>query len=426
MADNIFADNHARGAVPEGELVSGVSLAVILIGLMLTLPMFVLGGEVISGLGAKRGAAAIAAAGLIVAVLASVTGFVGEKTRLSTYSIIIAPFGTIGARLLTALLASVAVGWFGVTVGFFGAAVDTAMREVAGAAFPVWAYSLGGGALMTGTVLFGFKGIDLLNRIAVPLLALVLIWSGAKLLGEVSWTELLATPARTDGAITSFGLGVSATLGILAGVAGGMPDLTRFARRATDVYVACLLSFASLSMAFAVLAGAPSLMTGSADFTANLIAVGLGAPALAALILATWTTNIINLYAASLSLGRLTRAPDWFLTLGAGAAGTGFALAGATQIFIGLLLVISALIPPIAGVYVTHFFLTGEAGEVEGEGRKLRASAFAAWGLGGATALTTTFTPAALTTVPAIDAFAVAAVVYALATLALRGAVKAP
>lgn len=425
MADNIFADNHARGAVPEGEFVSGFSIAVVLIGLMLTLPVFVLGGEILSGLGAASGAVAIFVAGLIIAAIASVTGYIGAKTRLSTYSIIIAPFGALGARCLTVPLALVAIGWFGMTVGFFGEAVDVALREIAGIDLPSWMYSLGGGVLMTGTVLFGFKGISFLNRFAVPLLAMVLFWSGGKLLEQMPLGELLAAPGRIDGAISSFGIAVSAVLGGLAAVAGGMPDLTRFAKRSRDVYAACLLSFASLSMVLTILAGAPSLMTGNADFTANLIAVGLGAPAVATLILATWTTNIINLYAASLSLGRIfsVRA-DWMLTLGGGLVGTVFAVAGATQIFISLLLVVSALVPPVAGVYVTHYFLTGEAGEARAE--RFRLSAFIAWGFGGAVALTTTFTALSLTSVPTIDAIFVSAATYLALSVALRRAAKAP
>jgi cytosine permease len=423
MSNNVLADNHARGVVPESEFVTGVSITVVLMGLMLTLPMFVLGGEVLTSLGATKGVAAIFIAGGLIAVLASTTGFIGARTRLSTYSIIIAPFGVVGAKFLTALLSIVAVGWFGVTVGFFGDAVDVTLREVVDLDLPVWIYSLGGGALMTGTILFGFKGIDMLNRFAVPLLVLVLIWSGVKLLSLSPFEDLWATTSRIDAPIASFGHGVSAVLGILAAVAGGMPDLTRFVRSGGAVIAACFLSFASISMAFTVLAGAPGLVTGSSDFTANLIAIGMGAPALATLILATWTTNIINLYAASLSLGRLIeKPPDWMLTVGAGAAGTAFALAGAAQIFISLLLIISAMVPPIAGVYITHYFLTGEAGEVCRE--KVRLSAFAAWALGGGVALATTFLQFSLSSVPAIDALAVAALSYSALTLA--GKARAP
>jgi len=190
MPKNMFADNHARGVVPDTEVVSGATLSIVLIGLMLTLPMFVLGGELLTGLGAKRGIAAFLVSGTLLATLASITGVIGARTRLSTYSIIIAPFGTLGAKALTALLTSVAIGWFGVTVGFFGEAVDVTLREIAGVEQPAWIYELGGGALMTGTVLFGFRGIDLLNRIAVPMLVLVLIWSGATLLGQSSLDEL--------------------------------------------------------------------------------------------------------------------------------------------------------------------------------------------------------------------------------------------
>lgn len=426
MSNNIFADNHARGTVPENEYVSGVSIGVVLVGMMLTLPIFVLAGEVLAALGAAAGVAAVFIGGVILAVIASVTGYVGAKTRLSTYSIIIAPFGTLGARGLTALFAVVASGWFGVTVGFFGQALDVAFREIAGVEAPFWVYALGGGALMTGTVLFGFKGISLLNRYAVPLLALVLVWAGVKLLGEMSFADLLAVEARPNAAIPSFGLAVSAVVGSVIAAACGMADLARFARRRRDVYIAAFLSFASLSMGLSILSGAPSLMTGDADFTSNLIAVGLGAPAIATLILATWTTNIINLYAASLSLGRLVRVrDDWVLTAVAGAAGTIFALAGATGIFINLLLIISALIPPIAGVFATHYFLTGEAGE-GARAERLRVSAFAAWAAGGGVALATTFTPLSLSTVSAIDALAVSAAVYFALSLAARKAAKAP
>jgi cytosine permease len=416
MSRKILADNHARTIVPASESVSGLSLAFVLIGLMLTLPMFVLGAEVLSGLGAKRGSAAIVIAGILVAALASVTGVIGARTRLSTYSIIIAPFGVLGAKILTALLALVAVGWFGVTVGFFGEAVDVAMRDIAGVMLPPWVYGLGGGVLMTATVLFGFNGISLLNRIAVPMLALVLIWSGFSLLDQFSLREIWTADGRPEGTIRSVGLGVSAVVGLLAAAAGGMPDLTRFARSGRAVVTACLLSFASLSMGFAILAGAPGLVTGSSDFTANLIAIGLGAPALATLILATWTTNIVNLYAASLSLGRLIEnRPDWILTLGAGAAGVAFALAGATQVFIGVLLTISALVPPIAGVYVSHYFLAGAAPDASA--KRVRLTAAAAWALGGGAGLTTTFSGLSLTTVPAIDALAIAAIGYSALTI---------
>jgi len=416
MSNNIFAENYARGVVPEKELVSGVTLAIVLIGMMLTLPMFVLGGELLKGLGARQGVAAFFFAGVLLAALASVTGFIGAKTRLSTYSIIIAPFGAIGAKALTAVLSTVAIGWFGVTVGFFGEAVDVTLREIAGVEWPAWIYKLAGGALMTGTVLFGFKGIDLLNRIAVPLLVLVLIWSGITLLGQSSLEELWRTQGRADASIQSFGLGVSTVLGIVAGLAGGMPDLMRFARTSNDVFVACVMSFGSLSIVFTILAGGPSLVTASSDFTENLIAIGLGAPALATLILATWTTNIVNLYAASLSLARLIeKRTDWILTVGAGVAGTVVALSGATQHFIGILFVIGAMIPPIAGVYIAHYFLTREAGETTTA--KLRPRALIAWALGSGAAFMTTFSQISLSTVPAIDAFAISASVYAVITL---------
>jgi len=421
MRQNFFPDNHARGAVPSGEHVSGLAIGVVLIGMTLTLPMFILTGEVMSGLGAAAGAGAVVLAGGLVAVTATLTGLVGVRTRLSTYSILAAPFGRLGARCLTALFSVVAVGWFGVTVGFFGAALDLAVQDVVGADLPFWLHALGGGAFMTGTVLFGFRGIAALNRVAAPLRALVLVWAGVWVLEQMPLEDFIELRGRADGAFSDFGAAVSALLGAVFAAAAAMPDLARFARRGRDVCIAAFVSFASVSAALSILAGAPSLITGDPDFMANLIAIGLGAPAAAALILATWTTNVINLYAASLSLGRLVRLRrDWVLTLLAGAAGTALALAGVTTAFIPLLMVVGALIPPVAGVYVVHFLMRGagdaRAGDEAAQGaaqRAFRFSAFAAWAAGSAVALAATYVTPSMTGAPAIDGLTISMAVYA-------------
>lgn len=114
----MFADNHSRTTVPDSEFVSSISIAGVIVGVTLTLPVFILAGEIMTGLGAAAGAAAMAVGGLCLMLLAMVTGYIGMKTRLTTFSIMRAPFGVLGAKILTFMWSLTLIGWFGLTVGF--------------------------------------------------------------------------------------------------------------------------------------------------------------------------------------------------------------------------------------------------------------------------------------------------------------------
>ena len=75
-------------------------------------------------------------------------------------------------------------------------------------------------------------------------------------------------------------------------------------------------------------------------------------------ILASWSSNDNNLYSASLSLTSvLEKFPKWVVTILAGLAGGAVALIGGLEQFEPFLSVLGTFIPPIAGVYVTDFFM---------------------------------------------------------------------
>ena len=410
----MFADNHSRTTVPDAELVSSISIAGVIIGVTLTLPVFILAGEIMTGLGAAAGAAAMAVGGACLTLLALVTGYIGMKSRLTTFSIMRAPFGVMGAKILTFMWSLTLIGWFGLTVGFFGQAVDTVMREAASVELPARLYGFIGGVLMIVTVLYGFRAMDWLNRIAVPLLAVVLLWALTHLGQAMPLSELLQIEGRGDARIATFGAGVTAMIAALAAMASGMPELTRFARRRRDTILASLLSYPTFAVLLLAIAGAPAVYTGNPDFTANLIAVGLGLPALIIVIVATWTTNIANIYVGSLALARVfNKPPDWIVTLGIGSVGVAFALAGGADYFISFLVLIGALLPPIAGVYVAHFFIVGNVQEAATSPASI-AAAFIAWACGAGVAMLTSFKDVVLTTVPAVDSLLTAGVIYAV------------
>ena len=104
-----LTDNHSRAPVPDGETVGALRIATVLVGVVITLPAFLLGAEILTGLGAVRGMIAILGGGVILIVLAALTMRAGAETRLSTYNLIGRAFGDTGALAVNGLLTDLAL-----------------------------------------------------------------------------------------------------------------------------------------------------------------------------------------------------------------------------------------------------------------------------------------------------------------------------
>ena len=130
------------------------------------------------------------------------------------------------------------------------------------------------------------------------------------------------------------------------------------------------------------------------------------------MVLASWTTNVSNLYSSSLGLGQaFPRAEKRHIVLAAGIVGLMVSLAGIRDYFVDFLIFLGVLIPPIAGVYIYHAL----AGIPACRG-KLSFSALGAWMGGAGLAMMTSAGWFTLTGVPALDSLFAAVFLYLLAT----------
>jgi cytosine permease len=354
-AANTF-NNHSNSPIPDRETVSGWKIAMVIVGISITLPAFLVGAEVMFALGALQGLAAIVCAGAILTVVAILTMLVGAKCRLSTYNILQFPFGQQGAKYINLLLSLSLFGWFGVTATLFGQACQQAVLELFALDLPSALYTALGSLLMVCTALFGFSAIERLSRLAVPLMLLVLLSSVVTLMSDYSLAEVLAIPGH-KGPLSEFSIAVSAIVGAFMVGATIVSDMSRFSRGSKDSLIGSLLSYGSGSLLILIAAGIPSLVTGEKDLMNNLYQTGLGAPALVIMILATWTTNTNNLYSASLGIAQvLPRVPDGVITLACGVLGGAFGLLGIMEYFVDFLLILGVAIPPLAGIYLVDFY----------------------------------------------------------------------
>ena len=412
-------DNHSREPVPAREQVTGVRIAVIIIGIGITLPAFLVGAEIVSSLGFFPSLLALATAGIILAAIATLAMLIGARTHLSTPAIIRLTFGHAGSKFVNAFLASTLLGWYGVTVILFGRAAGRAIEDVGGASVSPMLLVAFGSALMALTTIFGFRAIDRLSRIAVPLLALMLLAAVTLAVQGTGWAELMRLkPSLGHGTIYSIGSGASLIIGgFMVGVTI-TPDLSRFARRDSDAVKGALLSYGSGSQLVLFMTGVPALATGEKDLIVTMSMLGLGLPALAVLLLATWTTNVNNLYSASLGFAQvLPRWRDWLITLVAGLAGTALAIVIGMENFVGFLVFLAVAIPPIAGIYITDFFLLRRFARLPSAQERVpswNATAFAAWLAASGVGTYEVFNKVSASGVPALDTVVVAAVAFYL------------
>ncbi len=407
------ADPAAGGPVAAAERVSGFNIALIIVGITISVPAFIIGGQIMLALGLRGGMAALLLGGLLLATLGSVTMMTGMRSGLSSYALIDRAFGTLGAKGINLLIALTIIGWYSVTADMFGRALHSQLPATG--APPAWALTLLGSLAMIGTTLFGFRGIDRFSRLVVPLLLAVMLW-GVWMVGRhASWEALWLAVRPANSAVPSIAAGASVVAGsLMVGVAIA-PDVGRFARSMGHAAAAAGLSYGLASPFVFWLAGLPALLSGEADFLTNLLQLGR-LPVLLVLTFAVWTTNVGNLYSASLAGAQLC--PGFSrrtVTLLGGALGTALALSGISNQLIPLMMWLSILIPPIAGIYVIHYWRRGRHQmDVDRPAARISLSALCAWFIANLAGWLSMTGRIHVTSIVALDSLLVAILAYLL------------
>jgi cytosine permease len=416
-------DASSRVPVDESETVSGFQIGVVLIGISITLPLMYSAGELAQGAGFTHAVIATLTGALILSLMSIPAAIVGVKSRLSSYMIIEHTFGYAGAKFVNFWFGVFLLGWYAVTAELFGRTLFLAAGELSALAVPEWAYTVMSSALVTVTTIYGFKAIDRLALVAVPFLLLALMAVVVLSLREVSVAELL----RTEGDAIDMPTAISAVIG--AAIVGVVltPDLTRYARNVRDCITASFLGQGG-GMSIAYIVGMiPVLAWNELEPMNYMFLIGYGGMALAVIVFATWTTNVINLYStalaarASVPLGRYRS-----VVVVSGIVGTAAALIGISDNLIDFLVVMGLLVPPIAGVYLSDFFLFTRrdfsASRLEGR-PAIRVNAVVV-GLGvGVLSAWMYYTGRSLTSIGALDSlFLSIAIYYPLQKLTGKGA----
>jgi len=413
VSDNA-GDLHAHAPVPEGVTVPGWRVGLIVASFSIGLPDFLNGAHNALALGFWGAVGAAFIAALILCVGGCFTSVVSVRSRLSTYLLVRRSFGTGGAALINTVIALIHFCWFGVNASFFGEAMVQA-AEANGVAGNFTLFVILGSVLMTVSTIIGFKALDRLAVVAVPVLAVIL--------AAVAWVALdrygLVTATAPDPAEPmDFGIAVSALIGAYMLAVATMPDLSRYTRTTRGAIASMVLSFPIATPLMMTAAAIPALATGETSIMKLVVQFGFGTPVLFLLVLPTWTVNALNLYSSSLSLGTtFPKVRPWLFTVLGGTIGAGFALIGILDAFIPFLLFLGLIIPPIAAIYVIDALTIWRGADSAASIADLPAvrwPALATWLGSIVVAVLAAYRGWTVTTVPALDATLFAALVYVL------------
>ncbi len=413
---------YANAPLPEHLTVAGWRVALIIASFNIALPGFLNGAQTGLALGFWPAVLAALAAGLILCATACFTAWASVRTRLTTYLLIQRSFGRWGAALVNIVVAIVHYCWFGVNVSFFAGAIVALVGQ--GYAIPgnFGTFVVAGSILMTVSTIFGFRALDRLALVAVPLLGAIL--ATAAILAMQRYGVVLE-PSANPPVPMSFGIALSALVGGNMLTVAAMPDLARYIRSARGAVTSMVLSFPIATPLLLIAAALPALATGETDIMRLVTMLGFGLPVLLILILSIWTINAANLYSASLSMSAtFPKVREWVFICIGGAVGGGFAVLGIIDSFVPFLLFLGILIPPIAAIYVIDTFITfrsADAAESIAALPPVRWPAVATWLGSLVVALGAERLGLTLTTVPMIDATIVATLAY-LAVIRLRAA----
>ncbi|MEM6833425.1 MAG: cytosine permease [Pseudomonadota bacterium] len=345
---NEFAD----GAVPESVTSSALHLALIIIGGTIGFSVFIVAAQIGGALGYAQAALAFALGSFVLGVLATLTSYIGARSRLSTYLLTQYAFGIRGAKLANAAVAISLIGWYGVISNFLGQAGRQMLMDAFGFTAPTWVMVLIASSLMIFITIRGFKGIDKLALYLVPIMLLFL--------GFAAWRSFFA---GTGAPVTltsdfSFQTAVSAVVGSYISGAIIQPDYSRFAKSHSGAIWSVFVALAVIFPIVQFLSAIPSVSVGNPDLLATMAALGLSIPAFFLLALGAWSSNVLCLYSSGLSIATLTDKINLqHIIFVIGVIGTAVAFAPAQGYLVNFLVVLGVVIPPIGAIYVVDGFI---------------------------------------------------------------------
>ncbi len=355
MTDNSRLPQDINGfplePVPEPVRSRWPELTLVWAGFVLCTTNFLTGSSVSYGLDLTRSLLALLVGNTILALIAISQGLLAQKTGYSVSYLTRFCFGKTGAKLISFLLAVSFIGWAGVGIGLTAETI----RLMIDLPFPL--ISIVCTVLFALTALWGFKGMAKVSAVGIPIVLFITFFGLYQILISkgITISQLFATPPYDE---ISFGQGVSITIGSWIVGAIAAPDILRYSRKKSDVFISMIAAFMILGTLQMGAGAAMGLVARTWDLPLILQSLGFGVLGLILLLFISWSTADNNFYAAGLGLSTfMGKKARFWPTLICVILGGLMATLGIYSYFAQYLVLLSIVIPPIGGIMIVDTWI---------------------------------------------------------------------
>ena len=407
-------DEFSTHAVPTDARVASFRVAAVASMVSFSLPTFIAGIEVSSGVGPNLTLAAILGGALVIFLIGWLMGLIGARTGFNSYLLVRLAFGDAGARVVNLAFSISLLGWFGINLNLFGLAIAGLSDELFGIIPPELLVTIAASLLITVTTIIGFRAINLVSTLMIPVLAFVAI---ALLVTATSQAAPVVAASQGE---MSLGDGISAIVGSIVIGSIIMPDITRFLRTSGGALLTSGTSYMIAQPFVMWVAASAAMVLGTQDIISIMLTLGLGLGAFIIIIAGSWVLNALNLYSAVLGVtASFPRLSARTVTVVLGVIGVTAGLMNILDSFVTFLFYLSVVFIPVAGVIIVdHFVARPEVYQVNAveDNQPLNRWGLLTWFMGAAIALAASegFI-GSVTRVAALDAMLTTAVLYWIA-----------
>ncbi|UII80998.1 cytosine permease [Flagellimonas sp. CMM7] len=356
------------------------SLAGIWFGGIVSVPALLIGSTLIAALSFNTSIWAGLIGFSFVVLFMSFLSMAAVERRKATVALASSSFGENGAKIIVALVIGLStLGWFGIQSNIAGASFSKILLEMGGPDIPIWVTSVFWGIIMVLTAVFGFKYLKWLNYIAVPAIVLLLIYGLVITFKTHSFQDVLDfKPVSKMPFLQAIGL----TIGFIS--VGGVisPDYNRFAATKRDAVLGSIFGIIPSALCLLAIGAILAITQGTYDIVEIFSSLGFPFFAMSILILATWTSNVMNIYSSGLAfndLFKLSEDSRSKTTLLIGIVGILLAAIGILSHFMSFITLLTITITPIAGVIISDYYI---AKTYQQKAQKVNWIGILSWGTG--------------------------------------------
>ena len=295
----------------------------------------------------------VAIGNLLLGAYAATLGFISARSGLNTVLMGRFCFGNWGSKLSDFILGFAELGWFAWGTATLAISLGKILGFSDSLLIPLMVlFGLG----FSITAIVGFKGLEYLSRVSIPLMFILLVTSIVLATKEIGgWTGLTSVqPTET----LTFATAITMVFGTFASGATQITNWTRMSKSGKIAIWACLVSFV-IGNGLMVLAGAwMAIVYQQPDIVEVLVLQGLSIAAVVMLCLNLWTIQGPAIYSVSTAACHMVRSERRkTMVLVAAVAGIILAAAGMYELLIPFLLLLGAIIPPLGGVIMADYWI---------------------------------------------------------------------